>query len=173
MFKKVWLFAALLGLAGMAVNKVYSECVEEIGLTDGKRNVDVNADCIWAYNSDNVAHEKGDVVVYFDGTNDGIEFSTTTTANNGLVMGVVANDTIAATSYGWIQKRGYHSGITIGVANSAGDSLVTSTTGEAAGVYSVAQATGTATGESQSFGVFAVALEATTSSTTVKGFLFR
>ena len=128
---------------------------------------------LWAYNADSVAHENGDVVVWYDGTNDGLEFSTTTTANNGLVAGVVAPKTVAATSWGFIQTHGYHSAITIGVANSAGDALVTSTTGEAAGVYSVAQATGTASNQSNTFGVLGVALEATTSSTTVKGFILR
>lgn len=128
------------------------------------------------YNSDTDAKEVGDVVVWKDGSTfgDGMEITTTTTANNGLVAGVICEHTISGNGWGFVQTHGYHSGITIGVANSAGDSLVTSGTAEAAGVYSVLQATGTqASGEARTFGVFAVALEATTSSTTVKGFIYR
>lgn len=133
--------------------------------TDEERHRQV----LWVYNADNVAHEDGDVVVWTDGSlADGLEISTTSTANNGLVAGVCLGD-IPANSWGWLLTRGYHDSITIGVANSAGDALVTSSTAEAAGVYSVAQATGTSSNQSNTWGVFAVALEATTSSTTVKG----
>lgn len=127
-----------------------------------------NAVYEWVYNSDNVAHEVGDVVVYKDGTYDGVEVSTTTTAANPLVAGVVVGNTIAATSWGNIQVAGYCPTVTIGVANAAGDPLVTSTTGEAAGVLDIATATTTVSAQSA---VFAVAFEATTTSTTVKAIL--
>jgi len=143
---------------------------------EGSYNTDTgrNASFIKVYNADTVAHENGDVVVWYDGTiADGLEISSTTTANNSLVAGVVADPSgsIPAASWGIIQTVGYNSAITVSVATTAGDVLISTTTGEAAGVYTVVKATGTATGESASFGVFAVALESTTSSTTVKGFL--
>lgn len=165
--KKIGFLLALMSIASSAHARFSNPALAN---TDEERNAVYE----WVYNSDDVAHEAGDVVVYKDGTYDGVEISTTTTANNALVAGVVAyGETCAATSWCKIQVAGYHPAVTISVANSARDALVTSTTGEGAGVYSVAQATGTLTGESASFGVFAVALEATTSSTTVKAFLFR
>lgn len=124
-----------------------------------------NAEYIYVYNSDNVTHEVGDVVVYFDGTYDGVEISTTTTANNALVAGVVAIKDIPATSWGLVQVYGYHGTITTDGSVAAGDTLVTSTTGEACMTYSVAQATGTLTGQSNSYGILGVAL--TTDSGTV------
>jgi len=165
--KKLALAALALGLSVTAVRAYQDNPI--LGQLDSGRN----HRHIEVLNADNVAHEVGDVLVWKDGTYDGIEVSSTTTANNGLVAGVVCEREMPANGVGFIQVQGYHSAITIGVANSAGDSLVTSTTGEAAGVYSVAQATGTASGQSQVNGVFAVALEATTSSTTVKGFIYR
>lgn len=129
------------------------------------------AEYITVINGDTVTHEIGDVVVFATDTTYGIKITTTTTANNGLVAGVIAQKDCASGDLCVVQVRGYHAGVTIGVANSAGDALVTSTTGEAAGVYSVAQATGTSTNQSNTFGVFAIALEATTSSTTVKAFI--
>lgn len=168
MFKKLGIVLSLLAVMGMGA-KAFQYGNAALSNTDAGRHREL----LWVYNSDNVAHEDGDVVVWFDGsTSDGLEISTTTTANNGLVAGVCFGD-ISATSWGFIQTHGYHDSVTIGVANSAGDMLVTSTTGEAAGVYSVAQATGTGANQSAIFGVFAVALEATTSSTTVKAFIIR
>mgnify|MGYP001576053910 CR=1 FL=1 len=175
MYKKVLGLTGLLSLAALLYVGINSFKGEAYQLNSVGRDIDSerNREVIWVYNSDNVAHEVGDVVVWFDGStqDDGIEISTTTTANNGLVAGVVALYDIPATSWGFIQTRGYHSGVTIGVSNSAGDSLVTSGTGEASGVYSLAQSTGSLANQAQIYGVFAVALEATSSSTTVKAIL--
>ena len=116
---------------------------------------------LWVYNADNVAHENGDVVVWYDGTlADGLEVSTTTTANNSLVAGVVYPDTISATAWGFIMVRGYHSAITTTGTVAAGDLLTTSTTGESARAYTVADATGTVAGQGDDFGVVGVALAA-------------
>ncbi len=132
------------------------------------------AEFISVYNADDVTHEVGDVVVFAANSTYDLAITTTTTANNGLVAGVIAGQDCAAATFCRVQVAGYHGGVTIGVANSAGDSLVTSTTGEAAGVYSVVQATGIAgSNQATTFGVFGVALEATTSSTTVKAWLMR
>lgn len=126
------------------------------------------------YNADAVEHTEGTVVVWYDGTTaDGLEVSTTVTANNGLVAGVVPdNYTLPASGWGFIQTSGYHPAIKIQETATAGYTLVTSTTGEKAGIYTVAQSTGTAATESRVNGSFGVALE-TTSGSTVKGFIFR
>jgi hypothetical protein len=117
---------------------------------------------VYVYNPDAVAHENGDVVVWYDGSLvDGLEVSTTTSASNKLVAGIVYPDTIAAQSWGTVMVYGYHPAINIGVANSAGDCLGTSTTAEVTGITTTAGA------------CVATALEATTSSTTVKGFVHR
>jgi hypothetical protein len=113
-------------------------------------------------NTDDVAHEVGDVVVWKDSTNDGVDISTTTTAGDKLVAGVVALNDIPASSWGFIQTHGYHSGITVDVATAARDLLKASGTAEASTVDNTLAG-----------GTFAVCLEATTSSTTVKGFLLR
>jgi hypothetical protein len=115
------------------------------------------------YNADTVAHENGDVVVWQYDAVYGLEITTTTSANNPLVAGVVYPDTIAAGGWGTIMVYGYHPAVTIGVANASGDVLVTSTTGEATGVFNVATTT-------MAYPV-GIALEATTSSTTVKAFI--
>lgn len=143
---------------------------QTIGLnTDAERNREL----LWVYNADNVAHEVGDVVVWTDGSiSDGVEITTTTTGNNGLVAGVVAMSDIPATTWGFIQTHGYHSGITITGSVAAGDSLVTSGTGEAGATYTIAQATGTAANQAIIRGVFAAAL-ASDSGGVVKGFIYR
>lgn len=124
---------------------------------------------LWVYNTDAVAHEAGDVLVWADGSNDGLDVSTTSTFNNKLVAGVVpAGYTLPASNWGFVQTHGYHSGITVGSATAAGDMLATSATAESASVFTVADSSVT-----HSAGVFAIALEATTSSTTVKGFIIR
>ena len=128
------------------------------------------ADYLWVYNADNVSHSTGSVVAVVTNATYGIAIATVSTAQSATVAGVVAPDACAATSMCFIQIYGYNSGVKIGVANSLGDLLVTSTTGEKAGIYSVASATGTA---NLNDGIFAVALEATTSSTTVKAFIRR
>ena len=172
--KKLSLFLGMLVLSASLGNLLLSRKAHTYqftpsgGLTDATRNRQL----LFVYNSDNVTHEVGDVVVWYDGsTADGLEISTTATANNGLVAGVVAQADIAATTWGFIQVKGYHSAVTIGVANTAGDSLITSTTGEAAGVYSVAQSTGVESNQARTDGTFAVAFETTTTSTTVKAIL--
>jgi hypothetical protein len=111
------------------------------------------------YNADTVAHENGDVVVWQYDATYGIEITTDTVGSSTLVAGIVYPDTIPAASFGTIMVYGYHPAITVGVATSVGSILGTSTTGEACGVV-------TAVGS-----VVATALEATTSSTTVKGFV--
>ena len=108
-------------------------------------------------NADAVAHEVGDIVVWSDLST--MTVSTTTSANLRNFAGVVAFKDLAANGKGLIQTFGYHSAISIGVANSSGDCLGTSTTAEVAGVTTTAGA------------CIAVALEATTSSTTVKGLI--
>lgn len=169
MFKKLKLVGpvvALLVTGVVALHAAYSNPVQDATSPYG------TAEYATVLNGDNVAHEIGDVVVFATDTTYGIKVTTTTTANNGLVAGVIAQHDCAANSLCVVQTRGYHSGVTIGVANSAGDSLVTSTTGEATSVYTIAQATGTAANQAVISGVFAVALETTTSSTTVKAYLF-
>lgn len=111
------------------------------------------------YNADAVAHENGDVVVFQYDSTYALEVATTTSADSKLVAGIVYPKTMAANSWGTIMVYGYHPAITIGVANSSGDCLGTSTTAEATGVTTAQGA------------CVAVALEATTSSTTVKGFV--
>lgn len=132
-----------------------------VGGAGAQTDVTRNNKLVWVYNSDTVAHENGDVVVWFDGTTDGLEVSTTTTANSKLVAGVVYPNTIEAQTWGSVMIYGYHPAVTIGVANAAGDCLGTSTTGEATGITTTADA------------CVATALEATTSSTTVKAFVHR
>lgn len=173
MLSKLKVFLATLLAVGMLTCGVFYQKVEAYQFTGISDNTDANRhrQLLWVYNSDDVAHENGDVVVWKDGSvADGLEISTTTSAQNSLVAGVVAPATIAASSWGFIQTHGYHSAITIGVANSAGDCLTTSTTGEAAELLTLAIATTTVTSQTS---VFAVALEATTSSTTVKGFILK
>lgn len=168
------LFAGFLSLAAVGSLFINTQRVVAYQLTSSGAITDAsrNRVLIRVLNSDAVAHEVGDVLVWKDSTYDGVNVATTTTANNGLVAGVVALDTLAASSEGWLQVSGYHSGVTIAVANAAGDSLVTSTTAEGATKYTIAMATGAAANQAAiATGVFGVALEATTSSTTVKALI--
>lgn len=123
-----------------------------------------NATYLTVYNEDVVDHEAGDVLIYKSGgTYPGLSVSTTTSANDSKVAGVVpSGTTLAASSWGLMQVSGYHSGVTIGVSVSTGDALVTSTTGEAAGKFAIADGTTTATAQTA---VFGVALETTSGST--------
>lgn len=116
---------------------------------------------IFVKNTSGSAVENGDVVAWKDGTIDGLEVTSTATANSKLVAGIVYPNTIADGAWGTVMVYGYHSAITIGVANSAGDCLGTSTSAEATGITTTAGA------------CVATALEATTSSTTVKGLVHR
>ena len=167
MNKKLLLFVAALGIVG-----IFGSRVSAYQFGGGTMDTDEerNRITLQVYNTDNVAHEDGDVLCWADGSHDGVDVSTTATANNGLVAGVALGD-IAAHAWGTLLVRGYHDSITIGVRVDAGANLVTSTTAEAAGVYTIAQATGTAANQGAISGAFAVALETSESSTTVKGFL--
>lgn len=121
----------------------------------------INAEYVNARNSDNVAHEVGDVVVWKDSTYDGIDISTTTTAANPLVAGVVAFADMgvsgAATQYGLIQVYGYNSTVATDTNVAAGDVLITDTTAERCTTLTIAVATTTVTAQT---GVFGVALAA-------------
>lgn len=152
MKKYVWMLMTLC-LAGVAEARFGNPAMY---VTDEERNAEYET----LYNSDAVAHEVGDVVVYKDGTYDGLEISSTTSAGNKLVAGIIALRDCPATSWCTVQVSGYHAAITVDVATAAGDALSTSTTAEAATVDNTA-------GPDQ----FAICLEATTSSTTVKGIL--
>lgn len=121
----------------------------------------VNNVYMQVYNADNVTHEVGDVVVWYDGSlTDGIEITTTTTANNSLVAGVVDIKDISATSYGLILVSGYTDDLATDTNVAAGDNLVTSTTGEVCTTYTLAMSTGALTNEAIKQGVFGVALTA-------------
>ncbi len=123
----------------------------------------INAEYIMVINNDAVAHEVGDILVYVDSTYDGINVSSTTSAANSLVAGVVAIADLPASGAGLLQVSGYHSGVTVNVAVTAGDSLVTTTTGEAAAPLTIATATTTVTAQEAVFGtVFATAVTSTT-----------
>lgn len=111
------------------------------------------------YNADSNAVENGDVVSYTYSATKGLAITDTTSAADPKVAGIVYPNTIAAGAYGTIMVYGYHPAVTIAVANDDGALLGTSTTAEATGIV-------TAVGS-----VVAVALEATTSSTTVKAFV--
>jgi hypothetical protein len=163
MLRKLWFVTAFLGLAGLSVTVAHAA---DNTLTSSDRNGDPSL--LYVYNADAVAHSTGTLMVYqAGGTYPGLSVSTTVTANNGLVAGVVVQNQIAANGWGYIKTKGY-AVVNIAVANTAGDALVTSTTAGSAGVYSVAQATGTSANQSNIIGAFATALETTTSSTSVK-----
>ena len=181
--KKALLLASFLTLAafgGVLIESKRAVAYQLSGIGDAGGS-ERNRVLITVFNDDAVAHEVGDVVVWSDGSthDDGIEITTTTTAHNNLVAGVVALYDIPGNSFGYIQTSGYHAAVTIGVANSAGDALVTSTTAEAVGVFAVTGTT-TTTGTAVTiaevvrvFSVVGIALEATTSSSTVKVLLNR
>lgn len=114
---------------------------------------------VYVENADAVAHEVGDIVVWSDIST--MKVSTTASASDNLVAGVVAHNDLPASGKGFIQTYGYHPGVTVGVATAVGDMLVTSTTEEAAGVNNSGEATA----------VFGSATEVTTTSTTVKCFI--
>ena len=111
------------------------------------------------YNADSNALENGDVVVYALDSTRGLAVTDTTSADSPKVAGIVYPNTIAVGGYGTIMIYGYHPAVSVAVAHADGALLGTSTTAEATGVV-------TAVGS-----VVAVALEATTSSTTVKAFV--
>lgn len=169
MFKKtVLLFTLLAGFVSMT----YASGA--VGTAGAAEDASRSAEYMYVYNADRVSHPVGSVMVFnAPATNyPGLEVSTTTTANNSLVAGVVALNAIPATGWGFIQTYGYHPAVKIAQANTAGDILVTTTTAESSGLFTIAMATGTATQEGkQAYGPFAITLETTTSSTTVKAFI--
>lgn len=125
-----------------------------------------NANFASVFNQDAVAHAAGSVVIYSSATvatYPGLSVSTTTTANNPRIAGVVVG-TLPASGWGIIQTYGMAS-VKIAVANSVGDPLATSTTAEQAGVETIAVST-TTVGADRA--VLGIALETTTSSTTVR-----
>lgn len=148
--RKALLLVAAVGLAGIFGSRLVAyQFGSGTMLTDPARNRVI----IQVYNGDVLAHEDGDVLVWKDGTYDGVEVSTTTTENNALVAGVAFGD-IAAGGWGWLQTHGYHDSVTVGTV-AAGDSLVTGSTGEQAENYTVLQSTSSSPND---FGVFGVAL---------------
>lgn len=173
LFKNRWnilLGLSLFAFVGLATVKSVSatHTNPSLSTTEAKRN----ANYVYVYNEDAADHEAGDVCIYVlpaSATYPGLSVSTTTTANVARVAGVVPyGETLKASKWGRLQTYGYHPAVTIAVANSAGDGLITSTTAEAAGVLSIATSTTTVTAD---HAVFGIALEATTSSTTVKTLL--
>lgn len=168
LFKKLGLASSL--IASVFINTrlyaAYGNPVMDV------RNPESTAEYITVQNGAAEVLEVGDVVVFQIDTTYGIEVVETTTANNGLVAGVIAQKDCAVGDTCVVQTRGYNGAVNVDVATSAGDTLVTSGTGEFSTVYTVAQSTGTSANQSRAAGPFAVALEATTSSTTVKAFLF-
>lgn len=161
MLRKLMLVTAFLGLAGLSVTNYVHAGTN--GLTDPDRNGD--ASLLWVLNSDAVAHTTGTVVIYHTaGTYPGLSVSTTITANSGLGAGVVVQNSLPASGWGWIKTSGYvemkvQSGVT------AGDTVVTSTTAEKGGVYTVANATGTAAGEAISNSKIGTVIETATDGT--------
>lgn len=164
-FKAIGVFLVLFGVSFSLSHARFGN--PALANTDPQRNAEFES----FHNEDDVTHEVGDVVVYKDDDHDGVDISTTTTANNSLVAGVIAVRDCPADTWCTVQTKGYHSAITVTGTVAAGDLLTTSTTGEAARAYTIADSTGTTAGQGEDFGVFAVALTADASNT-VKGFIF-
>lgn len=172
--KKLVALSALL-VASLLTTAVFQKQADAYQFRGISQNTDAgrHAQLLWVRNADNVAHEDGDVVVWTDGSvADGLEISTTTTGNNGLVAGVVAQTSIAAGEWGFIQTHGYHGSIQVTGTVAAGDSLVTSSTGEVGATITIAQSTGAAANQSLIKGVYAHALTSD-SGGAVKGFINR
>lgn len=111
------------------------------------------AEYIYVHNTDALVHEVGTILVWKDSTYDGVDVSSTVSANNALVAGVVAIRDIPASGWGFIQVYGYHATVATDGNVTAGDSLVTSTTGEQCTPYTILMATATA-----ARGIFGTAL---------------
>lgn len=171
---KAVLVSALLGLAvmGLYQSKVGAdEGSGSINLTDGSMNVQK----VYVYNQDAVEHTVGSVMCYVKSVNatyPGLSVSTTVTSNSGLIAGVVVDKTIPANGWGRIQTRGYHSAVKITGTVVFGDGLITTTTAEKAGQYTVLLSTGNAAQTSNAPSVFGRALDSATSSDTIKAVLF-
>ncbi len=172
--KKLVALSALL-VTSLLTSAIFQKKADAYQFRQISSNTDAgrHAQLEWVYNSDVLAHETGDVVVWKDGSvADGLEVSTTTTANHGLVAGVVVDRTIDAAGWGFIQTHGYCNSINVTGTVAAGDPLVTCTTGEVGATRTIAQSTGTAANEALIEGVYATALTSD-SGGTVKGFIIR
>lgn len=171
---RVMLVAALLGLAGIGLYQkdvVADSTSGSINLTDGSMNIQK----VWVYNQDAVVHTVGSLMCYVpsaSATYPGLSVSTTVTSNSGLVAGVVVDATLPANGWGWIQTRGYTDDLKITGTIVVGDGLITTTTAEKAGQYTVLLATGNASQTSNAPSVFGRALDSATSSSTIKAILF-
>jgi hypothetical protein len=153
MKKFIGVFAAL--LAGAAL---YAGSVDITNPSEIKDATKYNK-LVRVYNADTVAHENGDVVVWAYDATYGVAITSTTSDSNKLFAGVVYPNTIAAYGVGTIMVEGYHTAVAVEDATAIGDCLGTSATAESAGVTTTAGACG------------AIALEVTTTSTTVKAFI--
>ena len=168
MLRKLWLVTAFLGLAGLSVTNIHAAQIPGTNtLTDGDRNGYLE----YVYNNDAVSHSTGTLMAYFSGggTYPGVTVSTLATANSPLAAGVVVEKSIAASSWGWIKTHGYVE-IKMQETCTAGDTIITSTTGEKGGVYTTLLSTGQVTGLNTSR--VGVALE-TSSDGTCKAVLLR
>lgn len=169
---KVWLFNAALLLSLMGAVAVHARSGSgDATETSGGRNVVKE----WVYNSDANDHAAGAVVIYTSGggTYPGVSVTTTTSANSGLVAGVVVDRTLPGNGWGFIQVTGYCATVNVDFDVTAGDTLVTSTTSAKAQPITVAQSTGTASGQTQAMGKMGISLETSTAHSTVKAVLFR
>lgn len=154
---------SMLLVASLFTTSIFQRKVEAYQLTGISSNDDINRHrvLLWVYNAEaSTALANGTVVQWTDGSLvDGLEVIVAATADSNLVAGV-AIGAVAAVSWGFIQTHGYHSAIKVATATSAADALsVGSTAGQAK------------TSATAGLRQFAAALEATTSSTTVKGFI--
>jgi len=161
--KKFNLFIATLFLAGAMSGRIAFTYITNQATT--ATSATANALYVPVHNEDATAHEVGDVVVWSDNTHDGVDITTTTTANDGLVAGAVAINDIAGDAFGLVQVAGYHSAInTVGVV-AAGASVVTSSVAESGTIYTFVMSTGSAQNEAQINGKYATCLAAAASDT--------
>lgn len=160
--KKLVFLSALLATS-LFTTAVFQKKVEAYQFASISSDTDAgrHSMLLWVRNAEaSTALANGTVCQWTDGSvADGLEVIIAATADSNLVAGV-ATGAVAAGKYGFIQTHGYHSAIKVATATTAADALsVGSTAGQAK--------TSSTAGMRQ----FAVALEATTSSTTVKGFI--
>ena len=160
--KKLAFLSAFLGL-GVLLSQVPVKQAEAYQFRGISTNTDAgrHAQLLWVRNAEaSTALANGTVVQWTDGSvADGVEVIIAATADSNLVAGV-ATQAVAAGDWGFIQTHGYHSAIKVATATTAADALsVGATAGQAK------------TSATAGLRQFAVALEATTSSTTVKGFI--
>ncbi len=160
---KFRVFLSSLLVAGLLSFGIQSQKAQAYQFTAISANDDAgrHRELLWVYNAEaSTALANGDTCQWFDGTlADGLEVKIGATEDSNLFAGVSIG-AIPATTWGFIQTRGYHSAVKIEVSNSAADAL---SIGAADGKSKVS-----ATAGMRQFGV---ALEATTSSTTVKAII--